>query len=148
VVFSPHAAEIQAFFAERGGADNWSQVRQLLLRDSPGTVGLFTTFSSNDIASRPVEEQRQSVQSYLPQTFEFTNAESGASLGGSTATRLDGDLKDQTDNTTRLRFQCYVVMVRRPQPSTVYLIFFSSAQSFDKNRATFDRIAASVDLSG
>jgi Protein kinase domain len=148
VVFSPHANEVQAFFAGRGGADTWSQVRQLLQRDPSGTVGLFTTFSSNDIASRPVEEQRQSVQSYLPQTFEFTNAESGVSLGGSTATRLDGDLKDQTDNTTRLRFQCYVVLVRRPQPSTVYLIFVSSPKSFDENRATFNRIAASVDLSG
>jgi hypothetical protein len=146
VVFSPHTDELQPFFAERGGTENWARVGQLLQRDSAGTVGLFTTFSSNDIASRPVEEQRQSLQSYLPQTFEFTDAESGVRLGGSTATVLDGNLKDQTDGAARLRFRCYVALSHRPEPSTVYLIFFSGSQSFAGNRATFDRIAASVDL--
>jgi serine/threonine-protein kinase len=148
VVFSPHAEGIQPFFAERGGADTWTEVRRLRQRDAPGTVGLFTTFSSGDTASRPIEEQRQSVQSYLPQPAEFTDAQSGLSLGGSTATRLDGDLRDQSDSSTRLRFRCYTLLIHRPQPSTVYLIFFSATQSFNDNQEIFDRIAASVDLPG
>jgi hypothetical protein len=46
----------------------------------------------------------------------------------------------------KIRFNCYVAQVDRPQPHTVVLILFSTADTFDDNRATFDKIAGSVDL--
>jgi len=74
-----------------------------------------------------------------------SDQQSGVKLGNGTATLLPGTLTSAS-SPVRIKFNCYVAQVAGPQPRTVVLILFSTAETFDDNRATFDEIAGSVDL--
>jgi hypothetical protein len=66
-------------------------------------------------------------------------------VGGYAADRLEGDLREPGGQ-AGLRFQCYVVHVAPPEAKTVYLVFFSSSDTFEGRRALFERITESVDF--
>jgi serine/threonine protein kinase len=144
VVFSPHAEEILPLFAGRGETRGWSQTGRLLHDDRAGTIGLYTFFVSTQYSSASTNYQQQILRSLLPETVAFTDAPSHLKLGAFDATRLSGVFSDPSTPATRLRFECYITQIDLAGPRTVNLIFFSSDDSFDNNRETFDQIAASV----
>jgi serine/threonine protein kinase len=146
VVFSPHAEEILPLFQQPGEARNWSATRRLLAEDPQGVVGLYTFFVSTRYSGSTNDLQR-TLQSLLPGRITFTGG-TQAMLGDTPAARLDGRLRDPGGGAGQLRFECYIAQLATEEPRTVHLILFSSTDAFERNRADFDRVTRSVDLSG
>jgi hypothetical protein len=146
VVLSPHSAELYPLLTQAGEARNWPAVRDVVRNDPGGTVGLYAFLNETDYGSASTRELQSFLESVLPVVVSFNGPQSRASLGRFDATRLEGVLSDPAGAATRLRFECYLLRSRTEVPRTIHLIFFSAASSFDRHRATFDRIAKSVDL--
>jgi hypothetical protein len=147
-VFSPHAEEILPLFDEPNQARNWAGTRRLLANNASDVVGLYTFFVSTRFTESTTNELQQILQSLVPGSIAFTGG-TQAPLGDSTAARLDGRLSDPQDGAKQLQFECYIVQQEADDapPRTVLLFFFSAPSTFNSNRAVFDRIARSVDLS-
>jgi serine/threonine-protein kinase len=147
VLFSPRADElVPLFLSEKGGGQDWSPMSRFIRDDPAGVSGLFTFSTFTSDASRPIDEQKQSLTLKLPPNVSFTGADSHALLGRSTATRLSGELSDPANKATVLHFECYIAQVPTAAPRTAFLIFFAPKDSFDDRRGAFDRVAASVVL--
>jgi len=142
-VFSPHARELLPFFITLG--DGWPEVSALADRDPSETVGLYTFFTSSRMDTKTVEEIQSSLKSLLPREASFSPGGERLVVGGYTADRLEGDLREPGGQAV-LRFQCYVVHVGPPDPKSVILTFFSSSGTFEGRRALFERIRKSVNF--
>jgi hypothetical protein len=142
-VFSPHAGELLPFFISLGG--DWPQVSALADRAPSETVGLYTFFNGTRMDGEMVEEIQAYLKPFLPREASFSSAHDRLVVGGYSADRLEGDLREPGGQSAVLRFQCYVVHAV-PDGRTVYLVFFSSADTFEDRRALFERITKSVDF--
>jgi hypothetical protein len=140
-VFSPHARELLSFFITLG--DGWPEVSALADRAPSETVGLYTFFTSSRMDTKTVEEIQSSLKSLLPREASFSPGGGRLVVGGYTADRLEGDLREPGGQAV-LRFQCYVVHVGPPDAKSVILVFFSSSDTFEGRRALFERIKNSV----
>jgi tRNA A-37 threonylcarbamoyl transferase component Bud32 len=142
-VFSPHARELLPFFITLG--DGWSEVSALAGQTPSETVGLYTFFNGTRMDGKTVEEIQAYLKPFLPREASFSPARDQLVVGGYAADRLEGDLREPGGQSAVLRFQCYVVHAV-PDGRSVYLVFFSSADTFEGRRALFDRITKSVDF--
>jgi hypothetical protein len=143
-IFAPHAAEMSALFASRGDAQSWARVGRLLRDDAGSTIGLYTFFVSTQYASSPSNVQQGILQPFLPQSLNFTDAQSQVKLGAFDASMLRGTLSDPANPGTKLQFECYITQIDPASPRTVNVIFFAPADSFDANRGTFDKVRGSM----
>jgi serine/threonine protein kinase len=144
MMFSPHARELLGLFASLGAAGSWAETNALVERSPSEVVGLFTWFDTTRQDGSTVDQIQESLQPLLPETVEFSPARERAVVGGYTADRLEGDLREPGGQGAGLRFQCYLVHVQPPEAKSVYLVFFSSSTTFDSNRELFGRITESV----
>jgi tRNA A-37 threonylcarbamoyl transferase component Bud32 len=142
-VFSPHARQLLRFFISLGGG--WPEVGALADRAPSETVGLYTFFNNSRMDGETVEEIQAYLKSLLPREASFSSTHDRLVVGGYAADRLEGDLREPGGQ-AGLRFQCYVVHVAPPEAKTVYLVFFSSSDTFEGRRALFGRITESVDF--
>jgi tRNA A-37 threonylcarbamoyl transferase component Bud32 len=145
-VFSPRARELLSLFTSLGTGGSWSQVSALTARAPAETVGLYTFFNNSRMDGETVEEIQAYLKSLLPREASFSPAHDRLVVGGYTADRLEGDLREPGGQDAALRFQCYVVHVTPPEAKTVYLVFFSSSDTFEDRRALFERITKSVNF--
>jgi tRNA A-37 threonylcarbamoyl transferase component Bud32 len=142
-VFSPRARELLPFFGSLGGG--WPEVSALADRAPSETVGLYTFFNGTRMDGDTVDEIQTSLKSLLPREASFSSAhDRGLVVGGYSADRLEGDLREPGGQTV-LRFQCYVVHVV-PDAKSVFLVFFSSSDTFEGRRELFERITKSVNF--
>jgi hypothetical protein len=146
VVFSPAAPELTALFSEKGSGDSWTPVRGLTGGGGGKAVGLATSFTSTLVDVATPEQLKASLQGLLPASVSFSAGPAQVLVGGVVGDRLEGDLTDPADPGTRLHFMADVVQVQRPEPKTVYLVFFAPQDSFDASRGLFQRVQASVDF--
>ena len=144
-VFSPYAREPLSLFTSLGTGGSWSEVSALAERAPAETVGLYTFFNNSRMDGETVEEIQAYLKSLLPQEASFSSAHDQLVVGGYSADRLEGDLREPGGQSAVLRFQCYVVHAV-PDGRSVYLVFFSSADTFEDRRALFERITKSVDF--
>jgi hypothetical protein len=144
VVFSPAGPELTALFSQKGTGDSWVPVRDLVGGDKP--VGLATSFTSTLVDVATPDQLKAALQGLLPATVSFSAGPEQVLVGGILADRLEGDLTDPANPATRLHFMADVVQVQRPDPKSVYLVFFAPQKSFDANRGLFERVQASVDF--
>jgi serine/threonine protein kinase len=145
-VFSPHARELLSLFTSLGTGGSWSEVSALADRAPAETVGLYTFFNSNRMDTETVEEIKTYLKSLLPQEASFSPGGEPLVVGQYSADRLEGELREPGGQAAVLRFQCYVVHVGPPEAKSVYLVFFSSADTFEGNRGLFEQIKNSVDF--
>jgi hypothetical protein len=145
VVFSPGGAELTALFSQKGTGNSWVPVRGLV-GDGDQAVGLATSFTRTQVDVATPELLRVSLQGLLPATVSFSAGPEQALVGGVLGDRLEGELTDPANPATKLHFMADVVQVQRPEPKTVYLVFFAPQKSFDANRDLFRRVQASVDF--
>ncbi len=143
-MFSPRARELLPFFIALGNS-GWSEVSALADRAPSETVGLFTFFNSSRMDTATVEEIQRYLKSFLPREASFSPAHDRLAVDGYPADRLEGDLREPGGQAAVLRFQCYVINVA-PDGKSVYLVFFSSSDTFEGRRALFERITKSVDF--
>jgi hypothetical protein len=146
VVFSPHAGELLPLFSQKGTGGTWEPVNGLLKRDAKGTVGLATSFTSTQVVASDADQLRDALQPLLPASASFSGAAGQLLVGGHAADQLEGELADPASPGSRLHFSAVVVQVQRPEPKTVYLIFFAPTAGFEGNRPLFQRILRSVDF--
>ena len=144
-VFSPHARELLPLFTSLGTGGSWSQVSALADRAPSETVGLYTFFNDSRMDGETVEVIQAYLKSLLPREASFSQAHDRLPVGGYSADRLEGELREPGGQAAVLRFQCYVVHVG-PDGKSVYLVFFSSSDTFEGRRALFERITKSVDF--
>jgi hypothetical protein len=144
VVFSPGGAEMTTLFSQKGAGDSWTQVRGLIDGDGDKAVGLATSFTSTLVDVTTPEQLKASLQGLLPATVSFSGGQGQVLVGGILGDRLEGDLTDPANPATRLHFMADVVQVQRPDPKSVYLIFFAPQKSFEGKRGLFERVEASV----
>lgn len=144
-VFSPHARELLSLFTSLGTGDSWSEVSALADRAPSETVGLYTFFNGTRMDGETVEEIQAYLKSLLPQEASFSSAHARLVVGGYAADRLEGELREPGGQAAVLRFQCYVVHAV-PDARSVYLVFFSSADTFEGRRELFEQIKSSVDF--
>ena len=145
-VFSPHARELLSLFTSLGTGGSWSEVSALADRAPAETVGLYTFFNSNRMDGETVDEIQTYLKSLLPQEASFSPGAQQLVVGRYSADRLEGELREPGGHAAVLRFQCYVVHVAPPEAKSVYLVFFSSADTFEGNRGLFEQIKNSVDF--
>jgi serine/threonine-protein kinase len=143
-VFSPRARELLSFFIALDGS-GWSQVGALTDRAPSETVGLYTFFNGTRMDGQTAEEIQAYLKPFLPREASFSPAHDRLVVGGYAADRLEGALREPGGQSAVLRFQCYVVHAV-PDGRSVYLVFFSSADTFEGRRALFERITKSVDF--
>jgi tRNA A-37 threonylcarbamoyl transferase component Bud32 len=143
-VFSPHARELLPFFITFG--DRWSEVGALAERAPSETVGLYTFFNATRMDGKTNDEIQAFLKGLLPREASFSSSHDRLVVGGFAADRLEGDLRQPGGQAAVLRFQCYVVHVAPPEAKSVYLVFFSSSDTFESRRALFERITKSVDF--
>jgi serine/threonine protein kinase len=145
VVFSPYAAEVFPLFGRTGSGDGWGTVEALLDRSPADLVGLYTIFVGtqyrDDLGS---EELKQGLTALLPEQVSFASTHERVEVGGYPADRLEGTLRDPSGQGKPLQFLCQVVHVQGAEAKTVYLVFFAPPDSFEGQRALFDRITATV----
>ena len=67
-------------------------------------------------------------------------------VGGVLADQLEGELTDPANANTKLHFMADVVQVQRPDPKTIYLIFFAPQSSFQGKRDLFRQVERSVNF--
>ena len=144
VMFSPRARELLPLFASLGGGSSWAETNALVERSPSEVVGLFTWFDTTRQDGSTVDQIQENLQNLLPREVQFSPAREQAAVGGYTADRLEGELREPGGQAGTLRFQCYLVHVQPPAAKSVYLVFFSSATTFDSNRELFERITESV----
>jgi tRNA A-37 threonylcarbamoyl transferase component Bud32 len=143
-VFSPRARELLQFFISLGAG--WPEVSALADRAPSETVGLYTFFNNNRMDTETPDGIQRNLRSLLPQEVSFSSGGEQLVVGGYAADRLEGELREPGGQQATLRFQCYVVHVAPPDAKSVYLVFFSSADTFEGRRALFERITRSVDF--
>jgi hypothetical protein len=146
VVFSPAGPELTTLFSQKGTGDSWIPVRDLVGGDGDRAVGLATSFTRTLVDVATPEQLRTSLQGLLPATVSFSAGPEQVLVGGVLGDRLEGELTDPANPTTRLHFMADVVQVQRPDPKTVYLVFFAPQKSFDAKRGLFERVQRSVDF--
>ena len=146
VVFSPSARELTALFSQKGTGDSWLAVRELAGCQGGKAVGLATSFTSTLVDVATPEQLKASLQGLLPANVSFSAGPAQALVGGVVGDQLEGDLTDPADPATKLHFMADVVQVQRPDPKTVYLIFFAPHASFEAKRGLFERVQASVNF--
>jgi hypothetical protein len=146
VVFSPAGPELTTLFSQKGTGDSWTPVRALAGGDGGKAVGLATSFTSTLVDVATPDQLKASLQGLLPTTVSFSAGPQQVLVGGILGDRLEGDLTDPADPATRLHFMAAVVQVQRPEPKSVYLVFFAPQGSFDANRGLFERVQASVNF--
>jgi hypothetical protein len=145
VVFSPGGAQLTALFSQKGTGNSWVPVRGLV-GDDDKAVGLATSFTRTLVDVATPEQLRQSLQGLLPATVSFSVGPEQVLVGGILGDRLEGELTDPANPATRLHFMADVVQVQRPDPKTVYLVFFAPQKSFEAKRGLFERVQRSVDF--
>jgi serine/threonine-protein kinase len=143
-VFSPHARELLPFFIALDGS-GWAQASALAGRAPSETVGLYTFFNGTRMDGKTVEEIQAILKGLLPREVSFSPGRDKLVVGGYAADRLEGDLREPGGQAAVLRFQCYVVHVV-PDAKSVFLVFFSSSDTFEGRQALFERITKSVDF--
>jgi tRNA A-37 threonylcarbamoyl transferase component Bud32 len=143
-VFSPRPRELAALFSQKGTGGTWQPVGSLLRSDGGQLTGMVTFFTSTQVGSGNVEELRAALQPLLPADVTFTSGADQLLVGGFAADRLEGDMSDPGDPGTSLHFTALVVQVQRPEPKTVYLVFFAPRDAFDGQRGLFERVQETV----
>jgi Protein kinase domain len=146
VVFSPGGAALTALFSQKGAGDSWTPVRGLIDGDGDKATGLATSFTSTLVDVATPEQLKASLEGLLPATLSFSGGQGQVLVGGILGDRLEGDLTDPANPATKLHFMADVVQVQRPQPKTVYLIFFAPQDSFESKRGLFERVERSVNF--
>jgi hypothetical protein len=148
VVFSPGGAALTTLFSQKGAGNSWTPVSGLISGDGDKAVGLATSFTSTLVDVATPEQLQLSLQGLLPATVSFSGGQAQVLVGGILGDRLEGDLTDPANPGTKLHFMADVVQVQRPDPKSVYLIFFAPQKSFEGKRGLFERIEASVNFLG
>jgi hypothetical protein len=146
VVFSPADGALTSLFSQKGTGDSWSQVREVIGGDGDKAIGLATSFSSTLVDVSTPEQIKASLQGLLPANATFTSGPEQLLVGGYAADQVEGDLTDPADPANKLHFRAVVVQVQRPDPRTVYLVFFAPQSSFDSKRELFDQVQASANF--
>ena len=146
VVFSPADGALTSLFSQKGTGDSWSQVREVIGGDGDKAIGLATSFSSTLVDVSTPEQIKASLQGLLPANATFTSGPEQLLVGGYAADQVEGDLTDPADPANKLHFRAVVVQVQRPDPRTVYLVFFAPLSSFDSKRGLFDQVQASANF--
>jgi Protein kinase domain len=146
VVFSPGDSELTTLFSQKGSGKSWSQVSGLISGDGDKASGLATSFTSTLVDVATPEQLKASLEGLLPANVTFSSGQKQAVVGGILADQLEGDLSDPANPGTKLHFMADVVQVQRPEPKTVYLIFFAPQKTFEGKRALFKRIEESVNF--
>jgi len=147
-VFSPHARELAGLFSQKGTGGTWEPVRGLLSGDGGEAVGMATSFTATQVDAGDAEQLRAAVQPLLPAAVTFTSGPDQLLVGGFAADRLEGDITDPDDPGVRLHFSAVVVQVQRPEPKTVYLVFFAPPDRFEGEQGLFQRVQDSVKFFG
>jgi serine/threonine protein kinase len=148
VVFSPGDSELTTLFSQKGSGDSWSGVSGLISGDGDKAVGLATSFSSTLVDVAAPEQLQLALKAVLPANVSFTSGQKQAVVGGILADQLEGDLTDPANPGTKLHFMADVVQVQRPDPKTVYLIFFAPQKTFEGKRGLFEQVEKSVSFVG
>ena len=146
VVFSPAGRELTTLFSQKGTGDSWKPVNELLKGDSDKAVGLATSFTSTVVEAGSAEQLKEALQPLLPVNAAFSKGPDQLLVGGYAADKLEGDLTDPADPGARLHFMAIVVQVQRPEPKTVYLVFFAPQDRFDGKRDLFGQMQDTVDF--
>jgi hypothetical protein len=147
-VFSPGAAELTTLFSQKGSGNSWSGVSGLISGNGDKAVGLATSFTSTLVDVTTPEQLQLALQGLLPAGASFTSGQKQAVVGGILADQLEGDLTDPANPGTKLHFMADVVQVQRPDPKTVYLIFFAPQKTFEGKRGLFEQVEKSVSFVG
>ena len=119
VMFSPHARELLPLFASLG-ADGWAETSALVERSPSEVVGLFTWFDTTRYDGATVDQIQENLRHLLPQEVEFSPAREEAVVGGFTADRLEGELREpgaRPESCASSATWC-TSSRRRPSPST------------------------------
>jgi Protein kinase domain len=146
VVFSPASAELTALFSQKGSGSSWAPVGGLIAGDGDKAVGLATSFTSALVDVTTPEQLKAALQGLLPANASFSGGQGQAVVGGILADQLEGDLTDPANPGTKLHFMADVVQVQRPDPKTIYLIFFAPQSSFQGKRDLFEKVERSVNF--
>jgi Protein kinase domain len=148
VVFSPGDSELTTLFSQKGSGDSWSQVSRLIGGNGDQAVGLATSSNSTQVDVSTPELLKASLEGYLPASASFTSGPKQVLVGGVLGDQLEGDLTDPANPGTKLHFMADVVQVQRPDPKTVYLIFFAPQKTFEGKRGLFEQVEKSVNFVG
>jgi serine/threonine protein kinase len=140
-VFSPSAGALLPLFTSLGSADAWASTWQQVTRDPNSVIGLYTSFSQT--AYDPASQSSDVLGPLLPAQVSF-DAPNERTLDGRQVFEREGDLTNPANPKQRLHFQCYIVQRSKGVARTVHLLFIAPAATFDRQRALFDRVAASV----
>jgi serine/threonine protein kinase len=146
VVFSPAEGAMTTLFSQKGTGDSWGQVREVIGGDGDKAIGLATSFSSTLVDVSTPEQLKASLEGLLPANATFSSGPQQLLVGGYAADQVEGDLTDPSDPGTKLHFQAVVVQVQRPDPRTVYLVFFAPQSSFESKRPLFEQVQASANF--
>jgi tRNA A-37 threonylcarbamoyl transferase component Bud32 len=146
VVFSPAGRELTTLFSQKGTGDSWKPVNELLKNDPDKAVGLAASFTSTVVEAGSAEQLKEALQPLLPVNATFSAGPDQLLVGGYAADKLEGDLTDPADPGARLHFMAIVVQVQRPEPKTVYLVFFAPQDRFDGKRDLFGQMQDTVDF--
>jgi hypothetical protein len=145
VVFSPQASELAPLFAQKGTGDTW-KAAGAAIDDSGGAVGLQTSFTAAQYDAGNVDQLKDALTSLLPANVSFSSGLDKFPGRGYVADRIEGDLTDPANGAAKLHFVCYAVQLQQPDAKTVYMVFFSSPDSFAGRRDLFQRVVESADF--
>jgi hypothetical protein len=147
IVLGPRPTAAADLFFSRGAPEVWASTADTVRAGAPDDVWLYVWTQATTFDTSEVRTLQGTVTDLLPTSTRFEPAHREATVGDAPAIEMEAVTSDPANPQTRLRMLVDVV-----QPSdgrgAVLLAFFSSPDTFEGHRATFERIRDSLQLSG